>query len=129
MKAWLGRWGWPVAKALLAVAILLGVGREFAVNLGRLDLAELTVQPAWLALSAALYVLALAGSAWYWYHLLQVFGERPRLLPTFRAYYLGHLGKYVPGKAWALLLRGQLVRGPGTDVRLGVAIISAFLRC
>ena len=41
----------------------------------------------------------------------------------FRAYYLGHLGKYIPGKAWALLLRGQMVRGSG--VRFGVAIVSA----
>ena len=62
MKAWLRRWGWPLAKALLAVAILAGVGREFAINLGRLDLAALTVQPAWLALSALLYVLGLAAS-------------------------------------------------------------------
>src|SRR5262249_52279900 len=100
MKAWLRRWGWPLAKALLAVAILVFIGREFAVNLGRLDLATLTVRPEWLALSAVLYLVGLAGSAWYWYHLLRVFGEGPRLVPTFRAYYLGHLGKYVPGKAW-----------------------------
>ena len=30
----------------------------------------------------------------------------------------------MPGKAWALLLRGGLVRGPET--RLGVAIITSF---
>jgi hypothetical protein len=126
MKAWLWRWGWPLAKALLAVAILVFVGREFAVNLDHLNKATLTVRPEWLVLSAALYLAGLAGSAWYWYHLLRVFGEGPWLLPTFRAYYLGHLGKYVPGKAWALLLRGQLVRIPEADVRLGVAIISAF---
>jgi uncharacterized membrane protein YbhN (UPF0104 family) len=126
MKAWLRRWGWPLAKVLLAVAILVGVCREFANNLNQLDRTALTVRPAWLVLSAVLYLTALAGSAWYWYHLLHLFGEGPRLLPTFRAYYLGHLGKYVPGKAWALLLRGQLVRMPETESRLGVAIISSF---
>jgi hypothetical protein len=126
MKAWLRRWGWPLAKALLALAILGFVGREFVTNLNQLDLSAVTVRFEWLALSAALYLLGLAGSAWYWYHLLRVFGEGPRLLPTFRAYYLGHLGKYVPGKAWALLLRGQLVHVPETESRLGVAIISSF---
>src|SRR5207302_7053119 len=34
------------------------------------------------------------------------------------------LGKYLPGKAWALVMRGSLVRGP--EVRLGVAIITSF---
>ncbi len=127
MNAWRRRWGWPLVKALLAVAILAFVGREFAVNLGRLDLATLTVQPAWLLLSAVLYLAGLAGSAWYWFHLLRVFGEGPWLLPTFRAYYLSHLGKYVPGKALAILLRGQLVRVPGAEVRVGVALISATI--
>jgi hypothetical protein len=124
MKAWLRRWGWTVGKALLALAILAGIGRQFYHNLAQLDLAELSLRPAWLALSAALYLLALGGSAWFWYRLLRSFGERPDVPATVRAYYLGHLGKYVPGKAWALLMRGNLVRGPG--VRLGVAIISAF---
>jgi hypothetical protein len=124
MRAWLRRWGWTVAKALLALAILAGIGRQFYHNLTQLDLAELTLRPAWLALSAALYLVALGASAWFWYRLLRTFGERPAWLATVRAYYIGHLGKYVPGKAWALLLRGNLVRGPG--VRLGVAILSAF---
>ena len=124
MKRWLQRWGWTVGKALLALAILAGIGRQFYHNLTQLDLTELTLRPGWLVLSAGLYLLALGGSAWFWYRLLRTFGERPEAAATVRAYYLGHLGKYVPGKAWALLLRGNLVRGPG--VRLGVAILSAF---
>jgi hypothetical protein len=77
-----------------------------------------------LVLVGLLYLAALGGSAWFWFHLLRAFDQRPAPLATVRAYYLGHLGKYLPGKAWALLLRGTLVRGP--DVRLGVAMITAF---
>jgi hypothetical protein len=124
MKRWLRRWGWTVSKTLLALAILVGIGRQFYHNLTQLDLTELALRPAWLVLSAGLYLLALGGSAWFWYRLMRTFGERPQGPATVRAYYLGHLGKYVPGKAWALLMRGNLVRGPG--VRLGVAIITAF---
>src|SRR5262249_57797160 len=43
---------------------------------------------------------------------------------TLRAYYVGHLGKYLPGKAWALLLRADLVRPGG--VRPGLAGLTAF---
>jgi uncharacterized membrane protein YbhN (UPF0104 family) len=124
MNGWWRRWGWTVCKWVLALAILAGVGRQFYLNLAQLDLDTLTVRPAWVALSAGLYLLGLGASAWFWRHLLRSFGERPALGAVVRAYYLGHLGKYVPGKAWALLLRGNLVRGEG--VRFGVAIITAF---
>src|SRR5262249_26571154 len=40
------------------------------------------------------------------------------------AYYLGHMGKYLPGKAWAVFLRAGLVRGSG--VGLGVATLTTF---
>ena len=43
-------------------------------------------------------------------------GEPLRML-----YFLGQLGKYVAGKAWALLLRGGLVTGP--HLGMTVAII------
>jgi uncharacterized membrane protein YbhN (UPF0104 family) len=123
-------WAWRAAKLLLALAILLGVGRQFYRDLtgpagaGLRAWSELTLRPGWLALSGGLYLTALSFSAAYWYRLLAIFGHRPAFLKAYRAYFIGQLGKYVPGKAWALLLRGGLVAGP--DVRLGVAIVTAF---
>jgi hypothetical protein len=123
-------WAWRLAKTLLAAAILVSVGRQFYHDLKRPvdpaqpDLRELQLRPAWLGISGSLYLLALSFSALYWYRLLGLFGRRPPFLKAYRAYFLGQLGKYVPGKAWALLLRGGLVSGPET--RLGVAIITAF---
>jgi uncharacterized membrane protein YbhN (UPF0104 family) len=118
------RWAWPLAKGLLAVAILVAIGRKFQVDLQQLDPHQLALRPAWLLLSGMLYLLGLFTSAWYWHHLMHVFGDRPTLLTSTRAYFMGHLGKYVPGKAWALLLRGSFVRG--AEVRFGVAIITSF---
>ncbi len=117
-------WGWPLVKGLLAVAILLGIGRRFYDDLCELDLATFELRPAWLALSGMLYLLALLPSAWFWYHLLHVFGDRPGLFKAVRAYFVGQMGKYVPGKALALILRGSFVRGP--EVRFGAAIIASF---
>jgi hypothetical protein len=117
-------WAWPVVKVLLAVAILGAVGWQFYTDLRRPELYELTWRPGWLALSAVLYLLFLSTSCWYWRRLLQHFGAGPPPVVAARAYFVSQLGKYVPGKAWALLLRGALVRGP--NLRLGLAILTSF---
>ena len=43
---------------------------------------------------------------------------------SLRAFYLGHLGKYVPGKAMVVILRAGMIRGPGVDASL--AVVSVF---
>jgi len=106
------------------VAILVAIGRQFYLDLRQLDLGELTWRPGWLLASGGLYFLALGCSAIFWYRLLWVFDQRPSFLRAMRAYYVGLLGKYLPGKAWALFIRGSLVSGP--NVQGGVAIVTAF---
>jgi len=113
-----------IGKLILAVAIIAAVGRRFYLDLLELDRNTLTIRPGWLILSGALYVVGLGFSSAFWYRLLHTFGQRARMFATMRAYYVGQLGKYVPGKAWALLLRSVLIRGP--DVHLGAAAITAF---
>jgi glycosyltransferase 2 family protein len=124
MNERLRRWAWPLVKALLAVAIVGAVGWQFWGDLHREQLQQLSLQVPWLVLSALLYLAGLGFAAWYWYRLLVVFGERPALPAALRAYYLSQLGKYLPGKAWALMMRGTLICGP--DVKLGVALIATF---
>jgi uncharacterized membrane protein YbhN (UPF0104 family) len=63
-------------------------------------------------------------SALYWRRLLGHLGHRPPLAATFRAYFIGQLGKYVPGKALALVLRADLLRGVG--VPAGLAGFASF---
>jgi glycosyltransferase 2 family protein len=124
MRAWLRRWGWPALKALLGLTILVVIGRQFYRDLQGLDLSELTLRPGWMVACGALYVLALGCSAYFWHRLLLACGQRPPLLQSLKAYYVGLLGKYLPGKAWALFMRGALVKGPESG--LGVAIVTAF---
>ena len=120
---------WPairsLLKFLLAIAIILAVGRRFALDLqGHSDLFSLPLRPAWLILSGLLYLLALGFSAFYWHRLLLKLGQKPTILGTVRAYYVSHTGKYLPGKAWALFFRAALARQAG--VRTGVAVASSF---
>jgi uncharacterized membrane protein YbhN (UPF0104 family) len=117
----LRRW-WPVGKVLLAVVILIMIGRLFARDLPAVW--RHSLQYGWLAASGGLYLLGLGFSAVFWQRLLVQVGQRPSWRAVVRAYYIGHLGKYVPGKAWALLLRSDLARGPG--VTAGYAGLTAF---
>lgn len=121
-----GRWKrvWPILKVVLAVAILVAVGRHIARDLGSVDLGRQPLRPGWLVLAGLLYLPALGFSALYWYRLLREMGQRPSPLAVARAYYVGHLGKYLPGKAWALLIRATMAAGHG--VRLGIAALTSF---
>lgn len=123
MRTWLRKW-WPVWKALLAIAILVAIGRQFARDLSRPELWHRTFHPGWLALSGVLYLVGLGFSSLYWYRLLHTLGQRTPFLAAVRAHYVGQMGKYLPGKAWALILRSNLVRGPET--RVGAAVMTSF---
>jgi uncharacterized membrane protein YbhN (UPF0104 family) len=111
------RW-WPVVKALVSLAILYFIGRVFVRDLSRPELWEEPLRVGWLAPAALLYLAGLALCALYWRRLLQHLGQRPPLIDSLRAYYVGQLGKYVPGKALALLLRAGLMRRSGVSAGL-----------
>jgi len=106
------------------LAILAAVGWHFYRDLQKPELTDLQLRPGLLILAGILYLCALFFSAWFWHRLLAVVGAQPTWMTSLRAYFLGHLGKYVPGKAWALLLRGSLARSP--TVSLHLAILTAF---
>jgi len=72
-----------------------------------------TVSPLWLLASGALYLIGLLPSALFWHATMRAIGQTPGLFASLRAYYIGHLGKYVPGKALVVILRAGLVRSPG----------------
>lgn len=125
-------------KVVLFLAVLAGVSWYFVRILQHEELrkarpgqspAQLlwdgfaSARPGGLAASAGLYLLGLGVWAGFWIGLLRHLGQRPSIAAAVRAYYLGHLGKYIPGKALALVIRATLVHGPG--VRLGVAAQTA----
>jgi hypothetical protein len=115
----LRRW-WPVVKPLIGLAIVILIGRRFLDDLRRPELWEQPVlwsaATGWLFLSGVLYLAGLGCSAFFWGRLLHHLGQRPPAYTVARAYYVGQLGKYIPGKAWALLMRAALVRQGGSSV-------------
>lgn len=123
MPLWLKRL-WPVLKIALGLAILLVIGRQFARDLQHPELWSRPIHGGWLVLAGLVYLVGLGCTGLFWYWLLRQFGQQPDKLASVRSYYISHLGKYLPGRAWALLLRGDLARGP--HCRFGIAILAAF---
>lgn len=115
---------WPILKAILWLVLLALIGRQFARDLQRPELYQRPLHIGWLLLSGLLYELGMGFPALYWRRLLGHLGARPPLGAALRAYYIGQLGKYVPGKAWALFLRTSLVHNH--DVGVGLAVRTAF---
>lgn len=122
MRALLKKY-WPAIKWLLTLAILLAIGRRFYHDL-RSELFEKPLHYGWLALSGFLYVCALGCFALYWRRLLLRLGQQPTFAITLRGYFVGMMGKYLPGKAWALVMRAGIAGGP--RIRLSVAGMSSF---
>jgi glycosyltransferase 2 family protein len=85
---------------------------------------EQAPDPGWLALSGVLYILALGCCNFYWYRLLRSLGLRPPGLAIIRSYYIGLMGKYLPGKAWALVARAALAQKAG--IRPAVTGVTAI---
>ena len=97
-----------VLKALIIVAVIAGIAR--AVNKGWAQLLEfdfaVTYRTAgWIAFAGFVYVAALLPFGIYWLRVLRAMDQRPPFWAVMRAYFLGHLGKYVPGKAMVVVLR------------------------
>jgi len=121
---------WIVAgvKLLVAAAVLWWVKDTIVAGWQQFQAQDQGLwdwQPGWLLIAGGIYALAQLPFAMFWYRVLWVLGQRPRVGEALRAYYIGHLGKYVPGKAMVVVLRAGLVRSPRVDV--GVAAAAVFL--
>ena len=77
----------------------------------------------WLAAAGGLYLFGTLLSGIFWHRTLRALGQNVSLPQALRAYYIGHLGKYVPGKAMVVILRTGLVQGQGVDTALAAASV------
>jgi glycosyltransferase 2 family protein len=119
---------WLPAALKLAIVALLAWGLHRTILSAFEDLREqgsilASLRPAWLAAAGGLYLLAFVPSALFWRHVLAILGHPPRIVPLTRAYYIGHLGKYVPGKAMVVVLRAGCLRGEGVGAAAATASV------
>ncbi len=79
-------------------------------------LTEANLKWPWLLLASLLYLLGWLPSVCFFGEMLRRIGNRASWLEIARAYYCGHLGKYVPGKAAVLVIRAGMVTRQGKGV-------------
>lgn len=118
------KWIFLAVKLSIVALLIWGVHKTLDGAIEDLGKHEWSLQPMWLVAAGGLYLLGTAPSCLYWFSLLRAMGQRPTFLETARAYYIGHLGKYVPGKALVVVLRAGFVKSSRTDG--AVAAVSVF---
>jgi uncharacterized membrane protein YbhN (UPF0104 family) len=67
----------------------------------------------WLVVAGLCAIAGMTSIGWGWRHVLRTLGAEPRVGRTVAWYYVGELGKYVPGGVWPVLGRGELARRGG----------------
>ncbi len=77
----------------------------------------------WLATAMVFYLIGMFPSSIFWWQTLRAMGQCPTYLETVRAFYIGHLGKYVPGKALVVVLRTGLIRSDRVDTTVAAASV------
>jgi hypothetical protein len=106
-----------VAQVVLIVAIAWGVWRALSpafVELQARDFLRWTPAPGALALSIAMLVGVYIAHAFLWRRIMRDLDiGRPDVRTTIRIYFLASLGRYLPGKFWALAGFAVLSREAG----------------
>ncbi|HVU90020.1 MAG TPA: lysylphosphatidylglycerol synthase domain-containing protein [Pirellulales bacterium] len=114
------------AKIALVAAVLWGMQRTIRSALADLEQhawSAASLNPGWLVVSGAAYLAGLFPQALFWHRLLGLFGQPASMGGTIRAWYIGSLGKYVPGKATVIVLRTALLRRDGVGIAVSTATI------
>ena len=114
----------PLGKLLVVAVVFWFVRSTIFEAVDKLSEHTFEIRPTWLLISAVIYLLGLLPAGLFWHRLMITLGQDARLGETLRAYYVGHLGKYVPGKAMVVVIRTGLIRSRRVDT--GIAAASVF---
>ncbi|MCA9102450.1 MAG: UPF0104 family protein [Planctomycetales bacterium] len=118
------RWLTVVVKLAVFAAIVWFVRGTLSRGLAELRQHPVEIDYGWLVVSGVIYVAGAAPAAWFWYRVLLTLGQQVTMWSALRAHFIGHLGKYVPGKAMVIVLRSGLLRG--RQLRVAVAAAAVF---
>ena len=125
-STWVRIAGWAVAGAIIFLA-----GRSVVRNWEQLSTQPLDwrVQPAWILLSALVVWLMYALLIVAWRRMLGGWGQRLRGWTAARIWTVSSLGKYIPGKVWAVAGMALMSKEAGIEpwAATGSAIILQVL--
>ena len=110
-----------LARWVCSAILLYAAGLQIASELRRLQGHELNLDLTLLFVGALLYMVAMFLFAAYWRRVALSMGGGPSRLEVQRAYFASQLGKYIPGKAWVILIRCALLDNQTTPTPVIIA--------
>lgn len=115
----------PTVQVVVLIAVVCFLTLRVRDEWGRIreDADKLAFDPYWLTLAGVLYLVGMLPCGIFWKNVLHALGANPTTFETLRAYYIGHLGKYVPSKALVVVIRVALLRGRATTTTAAVAVL------
>ena len=122
------RWLGPALKLAILALVIWGGHRTISEAVEKLRRDGWTFEQidfGWLVVCAGLYLIGQLPCGLFWRRILCDMGEEVPLGRALRAYYIGHLGKYVPGKAVVFVLRIGLIKAV-QPLRTGVGVAAIF---
>ena len=113
---------------ILVVVLFLGLTlrrayQDLQLHRDQLDTAKMSLP--WIALGGVVYVLGMLPASQAWLQTLYAFRQKVPYWLGMQAYFLGHLGKYIPGKAMVIVLRVSKLREIGVEVK--PTVVSVFV--
>ena len=118
----------PFAQAIIVALVAWGIYRAFVNAKAELTGQQIqfsSIRWRWLFLSGGFYAIGASAMGWFWYVLLRRLDQQPTFYATMRAFFIGHLGKYVPGKFMVVLIRTGLLKSSKVDAT--IAATSVFV--
>ena len=106
--------------ATLAAAAAVFVGRALVRDRAEIGDALGGASPGWLVLAVALAAVGMTAIAVPWQRAIRLLGDDLPMGQVIRRYFVGEIGKYVPGGVWPILGRGELA------ARWGIRRTSAY---
>ncbi len=123
VKSKLRRWLPCVLKLLIVALVVWFIRGMIAQSWRDLRAHSFHVDFGWLATAGVLYLVGTLCCGLFWHRTLRALDQPIGPSKALRAFFIGHLGKYVPGKAMVVVIRAGMVRGPGVDASLAVASV------
>lgn len=106
-------WAGVVVGVLASVLIV----RELATSWPEVEVALRGATWSWLAVAAVLASLGMVTVASIWGSVLRLLGVTPAGRWVVAGYFVGEIGKYVPGGIWPVLGRGEFARRRGVPAQ------------
>lgn len=116
-----------VATAVWVVVVLVALALALAARGEAVGELLIGAEPAGVVGALAWAVAGVGLSCLLWWLLLSGLGARLPLRAALRVFYVGQLGKYLPGSVWPVLASTELGRDHGVARRVSVAAQLLFL--